>query len=551
MQYEYNNFYEILTKVAKESPNQIVLFEEKEKLKYHELKQNVDKVAAYLQLCGVSFGDKVAMAVANSQEFIISYLAITAIGAVAVPMNTFLKTTEFEYIINDCGARVLFASSTLAKELIALSDLEILRKIIWIGQTPKKLQSASKDEFSNVDEEYGESAYLTSTPQISKEDMGKGYEVKNINFTEALSHKYTLSITKYPKIDDLMHIIYTSGTTGKPKGAMISYKNILSNLIGAHKRFIVRKSDRFIVFLPMFHSFTLTAMVLLPIFSSASMVLIKSVFPFSNVLKQTLLKRVTVFLGIPAIYTAIGKAKIPWYFRWFNRIRLFVSGAAPLAKQTIDDFRVKFPRATLVEGYGLSECSPIVAANLFDKQKLLSVGPVLNGYAVKIVNDEMMELPTGQIGEIIIKGDCVMQGYYGMPSVTDETIINGWLKTGDLGKVDEEGFIYIVDRKKDLIISKGINIYPREIEEVIYKLEAVEATAVIGVKDVHADEEVVAFVQVKEGMDLDEKTVRAHLKKNLANFKIPKSIYFAEELPRNATGKVLKRVLKEQIKDKI
>ena len=551
MQYEYNNFYEILTKVAKESPNQIVLFEEKEKLKYYELKQNVDKVAAYLQLCGVNFGDKVAMAVANSQEFIISYLAITAIGAVAVPMNTFLKTTEFEYIINDCGARVLFASSSLAKELIALSDLEILRKIIWIGQTPKKLQSASKEEFANVDEEYGESAYLTSTPQVSKEEMGKGYEVKNVNFTEALSHKYTLSITKYPKIDDLMHIIYTSGTTGKPKGAMICYKNILSNLVGAHERFKVKKSDRFIVFLPMFHSFTLTAMVLLPIFSGASMVLIKSVFPFSNVLKQALLKRVTVFLGIPAIYTAIGKAKIPWYFRWFNRIRLFVSGAAPLAKQTIDDFRVKFPRATLVEGYGLSECSPIVAANLFDKQKLLSVGPVLNGYAVKIVNDEMMELPTGQIGEIIIKGDCVMQGYYGMPSVTDETIINGWLKTGDLGKVDEEGFIYIVDRKKDLIISKGINIYPREIEEVIYKLEAVEATAVIGVKDVHADEEVVAFIQVKEGMDLDEKKVREHLKKNLANFKIPKSIYFAEELPRHATGKVLKRVLKEQIKDKI
>ena len=551
MQYEYNNFYEILTKVAKESPNQIVLFEEKEKLKYHELKQNVDKVAAYLQLCGVNFGDKVAMAVANSQEFIISYLAITAIGAVAVPMNTFLKTTEFEYIINDCGARVLFASSSLAKELIALSDLEILRKIIWIGQTPKKLQSASKEEFANVDEEYGESAYLTSTPQISKEEMGKGYELKNVNFTEALSHKYTLSITKYPKIDDLMHIIYTSGTTGKPKGAMICYKNILSNLVGAHERFVVRRNDRFIVFLPMFHSFTLTAMVLLPIFSGASMVLIKSVFPFSNVLKQALLKRVTVFLGIPAIYTAIGKAKIPWYFRWFNRIRLFVSGAAPLAKQTIDDFRVKFPRATLVEGYGLSECSPIVAANLFDKQKLLSVGPVLNGYAVKIVNDEMMELPVGQIGEIIIKGDCVMQGYYGMPSVTDETIINGWLKTGDLGKVDEEGFIYIVDRKKDLIISKGINIYPREIEEVIYKLEAVEATAVIGVKDVHADEEVVAFIQVKEGMDLDEKKVREHLKKNLANFKIPKSIYFAEELPRNATGKVLKRVLKEQIKDKI
>ena len=403
---------------------------------------------------------------------------------------------------------------------------------------------------------YGESVYLA--PALQQENgidaqyfSLQGANERNINFTDLLSHKYTLSISKTPEIDDLVHIIYTSGTTGKPKGAMISYKNIFSNIEGAHNRFIVRSSDRFIVFLPMFHSFTLTAMILLPMFVGASMVLIKSVFPFSNVLKQTLLKRVTVFLGIPAIYTAIGKAKIPWYFRWFNRIRLFISGAAPLAKQTIDDFKVKFPHARLVEGYGLSECSPVVAANLYDKQKSLSVGPALEGYEVKIVNDEMIEVGAGEIGEIIVKGDCVMQGYFGMPNITDETIINGWLKTGDLGKVDDEGFIYIVDRKKDLIISKGINIYPREIEEVLYKLEEVEAAAVIGIKDEHADEEVAAFIQLKEGMDLDEKQVRDYLKKHLANFKIPKSIYFAEQLPRNATGKVLKRVLKEQVKDKI
>lgn len=418
------------------------------------------------------------------------------------------------------------------------------------------MQVARLEPKQNLDEEYGESVYLA--PALQQENgidaqyfSLQGANERNINFTDLLSHKYTLSISKTPEIDDLVHIIYTSGTTGKPKGAMISYKNIFSNIEGAHNRFIVRSSDRFIVFLPMFHSFTLTAMILLPMFVGASMVLIKSVFPFSNVLKQTLLKRVTVFLGIPAIYTAIGKAKIPWYFRWFNRIRLFISGAAPLAKQTIDDFKVKFPHARLVEGYGLSECSPVVAANLYDKQKSLSVGPALEGYEVKIVNDEMIEVGAGEIGEIIVKGDCVMQGYFGMPNITDETIINGWLKTGDLGKVDDEGFIYIVDRKKDLIISKGINIYPREIEEVLYKLEEVEAAAVIGIKDEHADEEVAAFIQLKEGMDLDEKQVRDYLKKHLANFKIPKSIYFAEQLPRNATGKVLKRVLKEQVKDKI
>ena len=556
MQYKYQNLYEMLSDVANQRFGCTAIFDDKQKIKYGELKSSVDKAAMYLQAIGVKFGDKVGMAVVNSQEFIIAYFAVTAIGAVAVPMNTFLKSEEFSYILNDCGAEILFASSQLAKELAPLNELKQLQKIIWIGEVPKSLQVTRLEPKQNLDEEYGESVYLA--PALQQEGgidaqyfSLQGVNERNINFVDLLSHKYSLSIAKTPEIDDLVHIIYTSGTTGKPKGAMISYKNIFSNIEGAHNRFIVRSSDRFIVFLPMFHSFTLTAMILLPMFVGASMVLIKSVFPFSNVLKQTLLKRVTVFLGIPAIYTAIGKAKIPWYFRWFNRIRLFISGAAPLAKQTIDDFKVKFPHARLVEGYGLSECSPVVAANLYDKQKSLSVGPALEGYEVKIVNDEMIEVGTGEIGEIIVKGDCVMQGYFGMPNITDETIINGWLKTGDLGKVDDEGFIYIVDRKKDLIISKGINIYPREIEEVLYKLEEVEAAAAIGIKDGHADEEVAAFIQLKEGMDLDEKQVRDYLKKHLANFKIPKSIYFAEQLPRNATGKVLKRVLKEQVKDKI
>ena len=175
----------------------------------------------------------------------------------------------------------------------------------------------------------------------------------------------------------------------------------------------------------------------------------------------------------------------------------------------------------------------------------------LPGYEVKCINDEMMELPAGEVGELIVKGDCVMQGYLNMPDATDDTIINGWLRTGDLVKIDEEGYIFIVDRKKDLIISKGINIYPREIEEVLFKLPEVEAAAVIGVRDEHADEDVTAFIQFKEDMSLDEKDIRAHLKKHLANFKIPKTIYFKDELPKNATGKVLKRVLKEQIRGEI
>ena len=232
--------------------------------------------------------------------------------------------------------------------------------------------------------------------------------------------------------------------------------------------------------------------------------------------------------------------------RWFNGVRLFISGGAPLAGQTMDDFKAKFPRAKLLEGYGLGECSPVVAVNTPERQKTASVGVALPGLTVKAVDDELIEVPRGEVGELIIKGGSVMQGYLNLPDATDETIVNGWLKTCDFVTIDEDGFIFIVDRKKDLIISKGQNVYPREIEEAIYKLEAVEAAAVIGVKDQYADEEIIAFIKLKDGETLDEADVRAHLRGHLANFKIPKQIYFKDELPKNATGKVLKRVLKEQ-----
>nr|MBP6325053.1 AMP-binding protein [Sulfurospirillum sp.] len=299
-----------------------------------------------------------------------------------------------------------------------------------------------------------------------------------------------------------------------------------------------------------FHSFTLSIMVLLPMFTCSSIVIVRSVFPFANVLKQTLLKQVTIFLGVPTLYNALLKAKIPWYFMWFNKVRIFISGSAPLSEQSLNEFNAKFKNATLLEGYGLSECSPAVCVNRLDWQKPLSVGLPLPSYEVKIVNDEMMEVKTDVVGEIMVKGDCVMQGYLNHPDATDETIVNGWLLTGDLGKKDEDGFIYIVDRKKDLIISKGINIYPREIEEVIYKYEGVDATAVVGLRDEQTkDEDVLAFIQPKEGVELNEMEIRKYLKNHLANFKLPRHIYFVEELPKNATGKVLKRVLKEKVNE--
>jgi long-chain acyl-CoA synthetase len=423
-----------------------------------------------------------------------------------------LKNEEYRYILDDCSAKVLITSSKFVKEVGDLCDsVETLMHTIWIDKVPKE-------------------------------------DSKHLRLDEIVSdhlHPHTPSLAT---LDDTAVIFYTSGTTGYPKGAMISNRNLFSNLVGAKDRFDLRSQDRFIVYLPMFHSFTFAIMVILPFFIRASFVIIPSILPFSNIIKQTLFKRVTVFMGVPDIYNALIRTKLPWYFLWFNSIRCFISGGSALNEDTLNRFRATFKRATMLEGYGLSECSPAVAINPLDRQKPLSVGLPLYGYEVKIVDDEMMELPIGEAGELIVRGDCVMQGYLNNPEATAETIQNGWLRTGDIAKVDEEGYVYIVDRIKDLIISKGLNIYPRQIEEQMMLLPSVKLAAVIAQSDPHSGEVPIAFIELEEGYEnTSPSKIKSELKEHLASFKIPKTITVVESLPKTATGKVLKRVLKQGI----
>jgi long-chain acyl-CoA synthetase len=510
--YDYQNFYEMIEQNAKDSPNKTLLLFDDKKTSNKQLKEKVDKISSFLHVQGIKAEDKVGLIIANGEEFIVSFLAVARLGAICIPINTFLKHEEFENIINDAHAKMVISYPAYAKETRGLLNNTSIEKILWTEEYEK-------------------------------------YDEQNLSYLEAIEKQEILPLHIKVKIDDLVSIVYTSGTTGKPKGAMLSYKNIFSNMVGAKIILDVSPKDRVIVYLPMFHSFTLTIMVLLPIYFKASIVLIRSVFPFSNILKQTLLKRVTIFLGVPTVYNALLKAKIPWYFMWFNKVRIFVSGSAPLSEKTLRDFTAKFKRAKLLEGYGLSECSPGVAINRLDIQKPLSVGAALPGYEIKIVDEEMIELKTKEVGEIIVKGDCVMQGYYEKEDATAETLINGWIKTGDLGYLDEDKYLFIVDRKKDLIISKGINIYPREIEEILYGLEDINAAAVVGVKNDIGDEDIVAFIEYKDDVKvkLNDIQIKKYLKEHLANFKIPKDVFFIDDMPKNATGKVLKRVLKENI----
>ncbi|PHS41411.1 MAG: long-chain fatty acid--CoA ligase [Sulfurovum sp.] len=512
MAYPFNNFYELITFQAKKRKKKVALFVDDEKITYGEILEKVDRLAGFLDDKGVKEGDKVALFLRNSPEFIYTIFAVSKLGAILVPINTFLKEDEVTYILEDSGSSVLLASSIHEKVVNSSKASTLCKFIVWEG-----------------------------------EKSAEG--VQHVDFDEALSSEKSVE-NKVGKLEDTAVIIYTSGTTGKPKGAMLSNKNVLSNTESGRRTINVKAKDRAIVFLPMFHSFTFSIGVMLPLYVGASIVIIKSLKPFSNIFKQTLMKRVTLFFGIPDVYNALAKAKLPWYFMWFNSLRAFISGAAALQPKTLDAMAKKFKGATLLEGYGLSEASPAVSMNTFKKQKAGSVGTALYGYEMKIVDDDMNEVDFGMIGDIIVKGDNVMQGYLGRPTATEETIINDWLLTGDVGYMDDEGFLFIVDRRKDLIISKGINIYPREIEEVIDVFEGVGVSAVIGIVDEKSGEAPVVYIELEEGVEtLDEAGLKKYMRASLANYKIPKQIHIIPELPKNATGKVLKRVLKERLRD--
>ncbi len=514
--YPYSSFYAMAAANAAAHPKKALLFIDDAKTTHAEFLAKVDAFARYLEDEEIGRGDRVALILPNCEEFVIAVFAVSRVGGVAVPINNLLKTAEFEYILNDCGAKLLISAKKFLHEVAPLRSKTSVAKTVWVDEAP-------------------------------------GYSANDLLWATVMQKAAGLPL-RHPvpvEIDDLAVIFYTSGTTGRPKGAVLTYRNIFSNLKGAMELFKITTKDRFIVYLPMFHAFTFTVMTILPFYANASFVIIRNLMPFSNILKQTLLKRVTIFLGVPDIYNALIRANLPWYFRWFNSIRVFISGASALSGDTIGRFAKVFKRAAMLEGYGLSECSPAVACNTFTQRRTGSVGMPLPGYEVKVVDDELVELPRGEVGELIVKGDCVMQEYLNAPEATEECIVNGWLRTGDLARIDEDGFIYIVDRMKDLIISKGMNIYPRQIEEELQKLSEIRAAAVIGMSDPHSGEVPVAYVELEEGIAATEfkpGDAKAALRHELANFKVPKHIYVVDELPKNAAGKVLKRLLKEQLK---
>ncbi len=295
----------------------------------------------------------------------------------------------------------------------------------------------------------------------------------------------------------------------------------------------------------MFHSFMLTVCIFTPLSMGAGIVLIKSVHPFKAAMREMIRNRATIFVGIPQIFQALAQAKIPFWMHWVLKVRMAVSGAAPLPRETLDAFERKM-RFPLLEGYGLSEASPVVSFNpCHGVRKAGSVGLPLPDIEVKIFDDNDHEVPTGQVGEIVVQGPNVMQGYYNQPEETTATLRSGWLHTGDMGRKDDDGYVYIVDRRKELLLVRGMNVYPREIEEVIYQFPNVREVAVVAKADEKRGEVPIAFISPVEGATLVSDDLLKFCRERLADYKLPREFHIVQSLPRTATGKIAKLELKK------
>lgn len=442
---------------------------------------------------GVKPGDRVGIWLRNCPEFIPAIFGILLCDAAVVPINNFLKADELLHILNDAGIDVLISEASMAEAF-------------------PKLQAGR--------------------PGL------KIFQVENIQATPPSDAPAASNRSR----DDLAVIIYTSGTTGRSKGAMLSHGNLMHNVESCRRVLEAVDYDRFVVLLPMFHSFMLCVCIFLPLTVGGSMVLVKSLHPPKNIIHDIMMRGGTILPAIPQLFRALANSPIPGELP----LRICISGAAPLPGEILREFNAKFP-IPLIEGYGLSEASPVVSINpIRGPWKAGSIGVPIHDVEVSVQDEEGRFLADGQVGEICVRGGNVMQGYWSKPEETAKAMRDGWLLTGDVGYRDSDGYYFITDRKKDMLLVNGINVYPREIEEIIYTFPGVKEAAVISKPDERKGEQPVAVVAMNEGATLNERELISYLRERLADYKIPRHVHVLPALPRNATGKILKTTLRSE-----
>ncbi|MEJ7797515.1 MAG: long-chain fatty acid--CoA ligase [Solirubrobacteraceae bacterium] len=483
-----------LTRTAAEHPDAIACRLDDAAFTYQLLDDASARVAVMLAGKGVEVGDRVAIMLPNVPYFPAIYYGVLRAGAVVVPMNVLLKGREVAYYLSDSGAKLLFA---------------------WHGFLEAAEQGVAQ----------------VGSIEIVPVEPGK---IEGMIFAHEPDHGVAERTA-----DDTAVILYTSGTTGKPKGAELTHSNLRRNVDVAVDLFGLVVGDVIFGGLPLFHSFGQTCTMNAAIRCGATVTLLPRFEP-AKALQILERDACTVFEGVPTMYGALlhhpDRDKVD-----ASSLRVCVSGGASMPVEVMHGFEQAFG-CKVLEGYGLSETSPVASFNHPERErKAGSIGTPISGVEMKLVDDGGEEVAIGEIGEILIKGHNVMKGYWESPEETAEAISDGWFASGDMAKVDENGYFFIVDRKKDLIIRGGYNVYPREVEEVLYEHPAVREAAVVGMPHEELGEEVGAAVALKDGESADAEELQAFVEQRLAGYKYPRRIWFVDELPKGPTGKILKR----------
>jgi len=494
-----------------------------ERWTYTRLNRAACQLANGLRKAGIKKGDRLILACPNRTEFIIAFFGILKAGAVVVPISVLSKRRELAFLIGDTQAKgiICFEGTEdleIGKETAAaVRETDTCRRLWMIPDQP------------------GGSISFDSASPLNNLMQGMPDEIDSV-WTEP---------------GETAVILYTSGTTGKPKGAELTHQNIYSTAATAGRLSNVTASDTSVVALPLFHCYAQTVQMNAGFLCASRLVLLERFHP-DSVLQSLQDENGTLFCGVPTMYWSLlhhERASDYDLARIAKNLRIGCSGGAPIPVEVIKGIEEKY-QFQILEGYGLSETSAMATFNQPHRpRKVGSVGLPVWGVQVRVVDPDMKDVPPGDRGEVVIRGHCVMKGYFNRPEATEEAFRGGWFHTGDVGKKDEDGYLYIVDRTKDMIIRGGFNVYPREIEEVLSAHPDISLSAVVGKPDPKYGEEVMAFVILKDGSALRTEDIVAWSKKEMASYKYPRIVRVVDELPMGATGKVLKTELRNRLKE--
>jgi long-chain acyl-CoA synthetase len=497
-----SNLRELLETRAATRPDKTFLFSEADgrRFSYREFDSAVNRTARLLSAHGVGKGDVVSLLMPNSAEYVIAYFACFKLGALAGPVNSLLKAQEISYVINNSEARALLIQTEFKPKVDEiLAELPTLKHVIVFDD-----EAAATREFADDSE---------PLPAVELER------------------------------DDEAIIIYTSGTTGKPKGCLLTHGNLIANARQISEWLGFSESDRLLTIMPLFHMNAVSVTTMTPLYAGGSTV-VSPRFSASRFWKIISDYEITSFGSVATMLSMLLETYpegVPEGLKT-SQLRFAMCGSAPVPAEVMKRFEERF-NCLVIEGYGLSESTCRSTFNPPDECRRPGSCGMPIGNEMRVVDDDDNEVPDGTLGEIVLRGENILKGYFKNTEATERAFRNGWFHTGDVGYRDPDGFFYIVDRKSDMIIRGGENIYPREIDEVLYQHPGVAAAATIGVPDTLYGEEVAAFIILKEGYEVSEEEVIGFCRERLADYKCPKTVRFVKEIPKGPTGKLLKREL--------